>query len=204
MIYELLYPLRHYASWLSWLNVLRYIPFRAIVATITAMLLTFVLAPWFIRELQKKQIGQVVRNGRPRDAHDQGGHADDGRRAHPALAAAPDGPLGRSPEPVRPRDDGGHRRLRRHRLPRRLPQDQAQELGRPRRPLQAHRPVRSSAARSIAYTFLADARSCPPTGSRSARTSRSRSSRSPSTRSICRSGSTCRSRCSSWSPPRTR
>ena len=65
MIYELLFPLRHYAEWLGFLNVLRYIPFRAIAATITAMLMSFVLAPWFIRELQKKQIGQVVRRDGP-------------------------------------------------------------------------------------------------------------------------------------------
>jgi phospho-N-acetylmuramoyl-pentapeptide-transferase len=65
MIYELLYPLRHSAEWLGFLNVLRYIPFRAIASTITAMLLSFVLAPWFIRELQKKQIGQVVRTDGP-------------------------------------------------------------------------------------------------------------------------------------------
>ncbi len=65
MIYELFYPLKSHYSWLSWLNVLRYIPFRTIMATITAMLLTFVLAPWFIRELQKKQIGQVVRSTGP-------------------------------------------------------------------------------------------------------------------------------------------
>ncbi len=65
MIYELFYPLKHHYSWLSWLNVLRYIPFRTIMATITAMLLTFVLAPWFIRELKRKQIGQVVRAGGP-------------------------------------------------------------------------------------------------------------------------------------------
>ncbi|XXX79664.1 phospho-N-acetylmuramoyl-pentapeptide-transferase [Sorangium sp. So ce134] len=61
MIYELFYPLKFHYSWLSWLNVLRYIPFRTIMATITAMVLTFVLAPWFIRELRRKQIGQVVR-----------------------------------------------------------------------------------------------------------------------------------------------
>lgn len=61
MIYELFYPLKFHYGWLSWLNVLRYIPFRTIMATITAMLLTFVLAPWFIRELRRKQIGQVVR-----------------------------------------------------------------------------------------------------------------------------------------------
>jgi len=61
VIYQLLYPLRHASDWLSFLNVLRYIPFRAIAATITAMMMSFFVAPWFIRELQKKQIGQVVR-----------------------------------------------------------------------------------------------------------------------------------------------
>ncbi len=65
MIPELLLPLRHDHSWLSWLNVLRYVPFRIIAATITAMLISFFLSPWFIRELQKKQIGQVVRADGP-------------------------------------------------------------------------------------------------------------------------------------------
>ena len=65
MLYELLFPLRHEASWLGWLNVLRYLPFRTIAATLTAMLLAFVLAPWFIRELRRKQIGQVVREDGP-------------------------------------------------------------------------------------------------------------------------------------------
>ena len=35
------------------------------MATITAMLICFSLSPWFIRELQKKQIGQVVRDDGP-------------------------------------------------------------------------------------------------------------------------------------------
>src|SRR6202041_3524035 len=65
MLYELLFPLRHAADWLGFLNVLRYLPFRAIAATVTAMLLAFLLAPWFIRELQRKQIGQVVRSDGP-------------------------------------------------------------------------------------------------------------------------------------------
>jgi phospho-N-acetylmuramoyl-pentapeptide-transferase len=65
MIYELLYPLRHDASWLRWLNVLRYVPFRVIAATISAMLLSFFVSPWFIRALQRKQIGQVVRDDGP-------------------------------------------------------------------------------------------------------------------------------------------
>jgi phospho-N-acetylmuramoyl-pentapeptide-transferase len=64
MMYELLYPLRHYEL-LGFLNVVRYVPFRIIAATITAMLISFFLSPWFIRELQKKQIGQVVRDDGP-------------------------------------------------------------------------------------------------------------------------------------------
>jgi phospho-N-acetylmuramoyl-pentapeptide-transferase len=68
LLYELLFPLRHDSEWLGFLNVLRYVPFRTIAATMSAMLLAFVLAPWFIRELQRKQIGQVVRSDGP-DTH---------------------------------------------------------------------------------------------------------------------------------------
>jgi phospho-N-acetylmuramoyl-pentapeptide-transferase len=64
VIYELLYPLHRYGH-LRWLNVLRYVPFRVICSTLTAMVISFVLAPWFIRELQKKQIGQIVRSDGP-------------------------------------------------------------------------------------------------------------------------------------------
>jgi phospho-N-acetylmuramoyl-pentapeptide-transferase len=61
MIYALLYPLSsHFHA-----NVLRYVPFRVLCATMTAMLLTFGLYPWFIRRLQRKQIGQVVRREGP-------------------------------------------------------------------------------------------------------------------------------------------
>ncbi|MFO0604310.1 MAG: phospho-N-acetylmuramoyl-pentapeptide-transferase [Polyangiales bacterium] len=65
MIYYLLYPLRTASSHLSWLNVLRYIPFRVIMATLTAMVMAFTMGPWFIRRLQEKQIGQVVRDDGP-------------------------------------------------------------------------------------------------------------------------------------------
>ena len=65
MIYELLYPLSTKYGWAGALNVLRYTPFRAIMATITAMMLCFFLAPWFIRTLQTKQIGQIIRDEGP-------------------------------------------------------------------------------------------------------------------------------------------
>ena len=58
MIYEWLYPLRT-VDGLSFLNVLRYTSFRAIMAAMTAMLLSFVVAPWFIQKLRGKQISQA-------------------------------------------------------------------------------------------------------------------------------------------------
>ena len=64
MIYWLLYPLSEEPG-LGFLNVLRYVPFRVLAATMTAMLLTFGLYPWFIRRLQSRQIGQVVRKEGP-------------------------------------------------------------------------------------------------------------------------------------------
>ncbi|MCP4679944.1 MAG: phospho-N-acetylmuramoyl-pentapeptide-transferase [Deltaproteobacteria bacterium] len=75
MLYELLYPLRLEADWLSWLNVLRYVPFRVIAAMMTSMCIGFALSPWFIRRLQTRQIGQAIR--------------DDGPESHLSKAGTP-------------------------------------------------------------------------------------------------------------------
>jgi phospho-N-acetylmuramoyl-pentapeptide-transferase len=66
MIYELLYPLSQRFGWAGVLNVLRYTPFRTIMSVITAMVFSFVLAPWFIRTLRGKQIKQVIRDEGPK------------------------------------------------------------------------------------------------------------------------------------------
>ena len=68
MLYELLYPLRLEIDQLSWLNVLRYIPFRVIMGMLTAMFICFAIAPWFIRRMQHRNIGQTVREDGP-EAH---------------------------------------------------------------------------------------------------------------------------------------
>lgn len=73
MLYELLYPLRLEAPWLSWLNVLRYIPFRTIAAMLTAMFIGFALSPWFIRRLQSRQIGQAIRDDGPKSHFSKAG-----------------------------------------------------------------------------------------------------------------------------------
>ena len=47
------------------LRVFRYVSFRVIAAMLTALAISFLLHPWFIRRLQSRQIGQVVRQDGP-------------------------------------------------------------------------------------------------------------------------------------------
>jgi phospho-N-acetylmuramoyl-pentapeptide-transferase len=65
VIYELLYPWAREIPGLGWLNVLRYTSFRAIMAAISAMVMSFMVAPWFIRRLRGKQISQIIREENP-------------------------------------------------------------------------------------------------------------------------------------------
>lgn len=57
MIFHLFFELKEY---FTPLNVFRYVSFRIMVAFITALFVSLALFPWFIRQLQARQIGQVV------------------------------------------------------------------------------------------------------------------------------------------------
>lgn len=65
VLYHLLYGLRDAAPWLSGLNVMRYTSTRILLATLTALLVTLLFYPAFIRALQKIQLGQVIRHDGP-------------------------------------------------------------------------------------------------------------------------------------------
>jgi len=62
MLYHLLYPLRDY---ISAFNVFRYITFRSAYAAITALLISFLLGPLFIRMLRNHQLTDGVREYAP-------------------------------------------------------------------------------------------------------------------------------------------
>ncbi len=49
----------------SWLRVFRYPSTRILAAAITALLLSFVLGPWFIEKLKSRQIGETIRSDGP-------------------------------------------------------------------------------------------------------------------------------------------
>ena len=62
MLYHLLYPL--HTEWFVF-NVFKYITFRTIYATITAIVLTMILGPWFIRKVSALKMGEVIRDDGP-------------------------------------------------------------------------------------------------------------------------------------------
>jgi phospho-N-acetylmuramoyl-pentapeptide-transferase len=62
MLYHLLYPLH---TEFSVFYVFRFITFRSIYATITALVISFILGPWLISKLSSLQIGQTIRKVGP-------------------------------------------------------------------------------------------------------------------------------------------
>ncbi|MBK7536353.1 MAG: phospho-N-acetylmuramoyl-pentapeptide-transferase [Myxococcales bacterium] len=53
------------AEHLSWLRVFRYTSTRILAAAITALLLSFLIGPWFIERLRSRQIGETIRSDGP-------------------------------------------------------------------------------------------------------------------------------------------
>ncbi|MBI5233255.1 MAG: phospho-N-acetylmuramoyl-pentapeptide-transferase [Deltaproteobacteria bacterium] len=62
MLYHFLYPLSEYYTIF---NVFQYITFRTIYATLTALVLSFLIGPFIIKKLQTLQIGEVIRTDGP-------------------------------------------------------------------------------------------------------------------------------------------
>jgi len=62
VLYWLLVPLRKYYIFF---NVFRYITVRTAMAGITALLISFLLGPWIIKMMKKRQIGQEIRPDGP-------------------------------------------------------------------------------------------------------------------------------------------
>ena len=62
MLYSLLYPLH---TDYTIFNVIRYITFRSGYAALTALVISFIMGPWLIRQLKNMQMGQSIREGGP-------------------------------------------------------------------------------------------------------------------------------------------
>ncbi|MBU0528696.1 phospho-N-acetylmuramoyl-pentapeptide-transferase [bacterium] len=66
MLYHLLFPLSN--VW-SPFNLFQYITFRAVMASIFALLISFLIGPWVIRQLTHHQIGEQIRSTGPQSHH---------------------------------------------------------------------------------------------------------------------------------------
>jgi len=66
MLYHLLYPLSD--VW-SPLNIFQYITFRSVMASIFALVISFLIGPWVIRQLTHHQIGEQIRSTGPQSHH---------------------------------------------------------------------------------------------------------------------------------------
>jgi phospho-N-acetylmuramoyl-pentapeptide-transferase len=64
MLFHLLYPL-HTVPALHWLNVLRYVSTRTLLGMLTALCISLLAGPWFMRRLRAMQVGEKVRDDGP-------------------------------------------------------------------------------------------------------------------------------------------
>ncbi|MFB0521447.1 MAG: phospho-N-acetylmuramoyl-pentapeptide-transferase [Desulfatiglandales bacterium] len=70
MLYKLIY---YFHTDYSFLNVFRYISFRTIYATLTALVISLLLGYWIIPKLRRLQIGQYIRDNGPPNHKDKVG-----------------------------------------------------------------------------------------------------------------------------------
>lgn len=62
MLYKLIYL---FHTDISWLNVFRYLTFRTVLSTLTALMICFIMSGWAIKRLKAMQVGQYIRDDGP-------------------------------------------------------------------------------------------------------------------------------------------
>ncbi|NQU15735.1 MAG: phospho-N-acetylmuramoyl-pentapeptide-transferase [Desulfobacteraceae bacterium] len=62
MLYKLIYL---FHTDISWLNVFRYLTFRTVLSTLTALTVCFIISGWAIKRLSAMQVGQYIREDGP-------------------------------------------------------------------------------------------------------------------------------------------
>jgi len=70
MLYKLIYL---FHADISWLNVFRYITFRTILSSLTALVICLVFGGWVIRKLGAMQVGQQIRDDGPPEHQSKAG-----------------------------------------------------------------------------------------------------------------------------------
>jgi phospho-N-acetylmuramoyl-pentapeptide-transferase len=73
MLFHLFFEVLAKMEGLGFLRVFRYTSTRLLAAAVTSLLISFLLGPWFIERLKKRQIGQQIREDGPASHHKKAG-----------------------------------------------------------------------------------------------------------------------------------
>ena len=65
MFFHLSLWLKDLSDSFTFFNIFRYLSTRVVLSTLTALLISFLLSPWFIRRLQSQQLAQPIRSDGP-------------------------------------------------------------------------------------------------------------------------------------------
>ncbi|HEY8142063.1 MAG TPA: phospho-N-acetylmuramoyl-pentapeptide-transferase, partial [Kofleriaceae bacterium] len=65
MLFYLLYDILADLEGLGFLRVFRYLSTRILAAAITSLIISFLLGPWFIERMKRRQFGQQIRDDGP-------------------------------------------------------------------------------------------------------------------------------------------
>ena len=94
LLYQKLFP------YFRLFRIFRYLTFRTVFASLTALLIGLLIGPFVIERLREFQIGQYIREEGPQIAPEEERHADDGRGADLHLDPGADAAVGGSVESV--------------------------------------------------------------------------------------------------------
>ncbi len=73
MLFHLFFDVLSKLEGLGFLQVFRYVSTRILAAAITALVISFLLGPWFIKRLRSRQIGQQIREDGPESHQEKAG-----------------------------------------------------------------------------------------------------------------------------------
>jgi hypothetical protein len=105
MLYHLLYPL---SEQFSVFNIFRYITFRTAYAVITAMFIAFVIGPWIIKKLRKRQVTEAIKKEGPTTHRSKEGDTYDGRNNNYFSRGGAHSLVGGFEQPLHPAGSASH------------------------------------------------------------------------------------------------
>ena len=154
LLYQKLYPVFHP------FRIFRYLTFRTVFASLTALLIAMFIGPYVIQKLREFQIGQYIREDGPQSHQKKSGTPTMGGVLIVIAIVLPTVLWSDPGKSLRLDRRRFHARLRRHRVRRRLHQGRQPAQSRPHRPRQALLAGARGGRRSPSRSLCSPSSSC--------------------------------------------